>query len=191
MQLLEAIKERCSVRKYKDKSVKITDVLEILDAAKEAPSSGNLQNWRFVIVTDEEKRKEISVACLRQMWMLEAPVHVVVCNDPHEVIDEYEDRGKKYAVQNCAIVSQNIMLAALEHRLGSCFVAAFDDFAIKRILRIPDDIDVEAVITLGYADEDEHEKKYGLEILTFVNEFGNSKLPDKNIVKDVLKRLKK
>ena len=78
MEIADAIKQRCSVRKYKGKEVKIEDVLKLLNLAKEAPSSGNLQNWRFIVVTDEKKRKEISVACLNQSWMNEAPVHIVI-----------------------------------------------------------------------------------------------------------------
>ena len=144
-----------------------------------------------MIVADEKKRKEIAVACVRQMWMLEAPVYVVVCNDYAEVVDNYEEAGRKYAVQNCAIISQSIMLVALDFGLGSCFVGAFDDSAIRRILKIPENIDVEAIITLGYAAEEEREKKYGLEVLASIDEFGNTKLQSKNLVKDVLKKLRR
>ena len=83
------------------------------------------------------------------------------------------------------------MLAALDFKLGTCYVGAFDDFAIRRILKIPDNLDIEAVITIGYPDEEEREKKYGIEIITSINEFGNAKLPDKSPVKDILNKLKK
>ncbi len=187
MDITEAIKQRHSVRKYKDKPVEINDVLEILNTAKESPSSGNLQNWRFVIVTDEKKRHEIAEACLKQAWMEEAPAHIVICNDQSEVIANYEDAGKKYSIQNCAIVSQNIMLAALKFKLGSCYVGAIDDFAVRAILKIPDNIEVEAIITLGYAAEEEREKKYGLDILTSINEFGKINI-NKPKIKDLIKK---
>lgn len=191
MDLVEAIRQRCSVRKYKNEPVKIDDVLEILNIAKEAPSSGNIQNWRFIIVTDDSKRKEISIACLNQLWMVEAPVHIVICNDYQEVIDNYDEQGKKYSMQNCAIVAQNIMLAALEYNLGTCFVAAFDDFAIRRILNIPESIDIEAIITLGHSNESVKENKYGLEILTYINEFGSKAKPKEDLIKNIVKKIKK
>ena len=187
MDIIEAIKQRHSVRKYAGKPVEINDVLEILNIARESPSSGNLQNWRFVIVTDEKKRKKIADACLQQAWMEEAPVHIVVCNDPTEVVANYEDAGRKYAIQNCAIVSQSIMLAALKFKLGSCFVGAFDDFAIREILNIPEHIEVEAIITLGYPAEEAREKKYGLEILTSINEFGKIDI-NKPKIKELIKK---
>ena len=114
MDLTKAIIERSSVRSYKNKQVKIEEVLEVLNIAKEAPSSGNIQNWRFIIVIDESKIKEISTACLSQSWMSQAPVHIVICNNYQEVIDNYNEYGKKYSVQNCAIVAQNIMLTATD-----------------------------------------------------------------------------
>jgi len=189
MDIIEAIRQRCSVRKYKDKPVKIDDALEILNIAREAPSSGNIQNWRFIIVTDDSKRKEISIACLNQLWMTEAKVHIVICNDYQEVIDNYDEQGKKYSIQNCAIAAQNIMLAALEFNLGTCFVAAFDDFAIRRILKIPESIDIEAIITLGHPNEILKEKKYGLEITTYINEFGLKTKPKEDFIKNIAKKL--
>ncbi|MBS3095077.1 nitroreductase family protein [Candidatus Woesearchaeota archaeon] len=191
MDLTKAIIERSSVRSYKNKQVKIEEVLEVLNIAKEAPSSGNIQNWRFIIVIDESKIKEISTACLSQSWMSQAPVHIVICNDYQEVIDNYNEYGKKYSVQNCAIVAQNIMLTATDFGLGTCFVAAFDDFALHRILKIPESINIEAVITLGYPSEIEKEKKYGLEITTSINEYGSKKMPSGSLIKDFLKRIRK
>ena len=187
MDIAEAIKQRHSVRKYKNKPVEINDVLEILNIAKESPSSGNLQNWRFVIVTDEKRREKIAEACLQQAWIVQAPMHIVICNDPTEVMANYEDAGRKYAIQNCAIVSQSIMLAALKFKLGSCFVGAFDDFAIREILNIPEHIEVEAIITLGYPAEEEREKKYGLDIITSINEFDKIDI-DKPKIKDLIKK---
>ena len=81
MDLSKAIIERCSVRDYQDKAISIETILEILNIAKNSPSSGNLQNWRFIIVTDESKRNEIAIACLNQVWMAKAPIHIIICND--------------------------------------------------------------------------------------------------------------
>ncbi len=144
---------RRAVRRYKEKEVSLDLLGEIIDLAGFAPSSGNLQNWRFVIVTDQAKRQQIADAALEQGWMLEAPVYIVVCNDHKDVETHYGKLGKMYSIQNCAVVSFGIMLAAYNKGLSSCWVGAFDNEAVQRVLGIPDDMDPEVIITLGYGDE--------------------------------------
>ena len=79
MELQECITERRSVRKYADKEVPLPLIAEIMEHARLAPSAGNSQNWRFIIVLDREKRIKISEAA-NKPWMKEAPVHIAVCN---------------------------------------------------------------------------------------------------------------
>lgn len=144
---------RRSIRQYKNKAVPLSVVGEIIDLAGYAPSSGNLQNWRFVIVMNKEKKQKITDACLDQSWMIEAPVFIIVCNDYDQVKEHYGKLGKLYSIQNCATVAFGITLAAHDLGLGTCWVGAFDNEAIQRILEIPDNIDPEVIITLGYSDE--------------------------------------
>ena len=102
MQFKNVFLGRRSIRKYKDKELPVSLVGEILDLARFSPSSGNLQNWKVVIVTDLDKRQEIADACLQQDWMVEAPVFLAICNDYKDVRKHYGKIGKMFSIQNCA-----------------------------------------------------------------------------------------
>ena len=147
----KCLKGRRSIRKYKKKPVPWKKLAFVLDAARYSPSAGNLQNWRFILVDDKEKRDKISTACLGQKWMNQAPVFIIVCSD-NSATDKFY-KNSKYPTQNCAVAIQNIMLKAHSLGLGTCWIGAFDERAIKRDLKIPDNISLEGIITLGVADQ--------------------------------------
>ena len=177
MQFKNVFLGRRSFRKYKKKEVPISLVGEIIDLARYAPSSGNLQSWRFVVVTDQDKRNQIAEASMQQQWMSEAPVHIVVCNDYEDVKKHYGKLGKMYSIQNCANVAFALSLIAYDQGLGSCWVGAFDNEAVQRILEIPDNMDPEVIITLGYADEvKEPSMRDDPEYMTFFNAWGNKEI---------------
>jgi len=174
MELDKCIKGRRSVRDYLEKDVENEKLVKIIDSARYAPSSGNLQNWRFIIVKDNKKRNDIAIACLKQHWMAEAPVHIVVCNKIEDVKRFYGSMGELvYSIHNCAAAIENLLLTAYSLGLGTCWIGAFDEDAIKKILRIPNDIKIEAVITVGYPKEkEEPAERYSLDNLTFFEEWG-------------------
>ena len=189
MQLKDAILKRRSIRRYKEKDVPVSLVGEILDLAKHAPSSGNLQNWKFVIVTDLEKREKLAEASLEQYWMLEAPVHIVICNDYEKVKDHYGKMGRLFSIQNCAAVAQNIMLLAAEKGLGTCWVGAFDPDAVQRELSIPEEMDPEIIITLGYSNEEKHKAvRLDLRYICYLDKWGN-KIKSKSGVSELKDKL--
>lgn len=152
MNVDEAIRQRRSSRSYSEKEVKHEHLVKVLNAGRHAPSSGNVQNWVFVIVKNEEKKREIAKACLNQIWMVQAPVHIVICNDLVAVKRAYGERGERlYGIQNCAAAAQNMILEAESLGLGTCWVGSFDNDAVKRILNIPNGVNPEIIITLGHA----------------------------------------
>ena len=153
MHFEDVMRGRRSIRRYKDKDIPRSVIGEILDIAKHAPSSGNLQNWRFIVVKDPEMREELAQASMEQYWMVEAPVHIVICNEYQKVKDHYAEMGKMYSIQNCATVAYAITLAAHDLGIGSCWVGAFDNEKVQRLLAIPDNVDPEIIITLGYSDD--------------------------------------
>ncbi|MFH0978245.1 MAG: nitroreductase family protein [Candidatus Woesearchaeota archaeon] len=154
MDVLECIHTRRSVRKFTEAPVEWEKVGICIEAAIQAPSSGNLQSWKFVVVTDAEKRKQIGEASLQQHWIAVAPVHVVVCAEPEKVEQYYGIRGERlYSVQNCAAAIENFLLAAHAQGLSSCWIGAFEEEMLKRILDIPDYIRPQAILPLGYAAE--------------------------------------
>ena len=160
MELDQAIKERRSVRRFKKLDVPWYLVSECLDAAIQAPSSGNVQNWRFVVVKDKIKREMITKACDEQYWLLNAPILIVVCADLSKIRKLFGVRGEAlYAVQNCAAAMTNMMLKATELGLGSVWIGDFDEIKIKELLEIDDDGRPQAVIALGYGEDFEPKSK--------------------------------
>ncbi len=169
MDVLDCIKTRRSIRKYLDVPVEFDKLTNIVDAARFAPSSGNVQNWKFIVVFDKGKRKKLAEACLQQFWMEQAPVHIIVCGEPEKARRFYGIRGERlYTIQNCATAIQNILLTAHSLGLGACWVGAFDEDMIKRDFGIPDNVRPQAIITIGYADEDPPAPpKYKIEFMFF------------------------
>ena len=174
MVILDIIKSRRSIRKYKKQDIPYEKILEILEAGIWAPSSGNLQNWFFIIVKDPEKRKKIMSAAYGQSFIEEAPLLIVVCSDTNKVRAIYGERGKMYAIQNTSAAIQNILLAAWEQGYGTCWIGAFDENEVKKILEIPENIEIHAIITLGVPDENpKPPKRISLYEKVFFERWGN------------------
>jgi nitroreductase len=167
----ECILTRRTVRKYKKVKVEWEKVGKILQAGRVAPSSGNIQNWIFLVVDDERKRKVIADSSFQQYWMSDAPIHIVVCSKPDEVKRHYGIRGERlYAVQNCAAAAENMLLMAHAEGLGACWVGAFDEDKVKDLLEIQKDTRPQIIITVGYADEEPlMPSKYKLDNVVFWN----------------------
>ena len=154
MDVYECIKSRRSIRKFKDKPIEWEKIIRILDSGRLAPSSGNLQNWKFVLIKDEANRKKLADAALKQRWMETAPAHIVVCSQPEKAFRFYGTRGERlYSTQNCAAVAENMLLTAHSLGLGACWVGAFDDEMIRRAVGLPEEAHAHAIIVIGYPDE--------------------------------------
>lgn len=174
METFDAIKKRRSIRKYMDIPLEWEIVGEILDAGRYAPFAGDVANVRFIIVTKDETKKKISDACLEQRWIESAPVLVVVCSDQKDISNIYGLRGEKfYSIQNCTTAIENILLAATSLGVGSSFVSGFNEDAIKRALKLPKHVRPQAVITLGYSDEEPIVRKPDLQSLVHFENWGN------------------
>ena len=156
MDIKELIMNRRSIRNYRtDKPVPHEVLADILNTARFAPSSGNLQNWKVIVVSDSKKKLELATASLKQKWITTAPIVLVICNNHADVKRLYKDRGEfLYSIQNVAAFVQNILLIAQSLGLATCWVGAFDPSAVKRVLRIPDDVEPEVIISLGYTAEE-------------------------------------
>jgi len=131
------------------------DILgKILDAGLEAPSAGNLQNWKFILVKGHEKRQAIANAAVQQYWIAQAPAVIVVCSMQEKVKSFYGIRGDRlYSIQACAAAIQNMLLAAHSLGVASCWVSAFDEDMLRRALNIPDKVRIQAILPMGYATE--------------------------------------
>jgi nitroreductase len=150
MDVLDAIRKRKSVRKYLDKTVENDKLLAILEAGRLAPSASNRQEWRFVLVRDRETRKKLAEAANSQRFVGEASVVIVACAET----DEHVMRcGQACYPIDVAIALDHITLAAVELGLGTCWIGAFDENEVKQILDIPAEIQVVALMPLGYPSD--------------------------------------
>jgi len=144
--ILDFIKTRRSIRKYKSREVPEEHLKKILEAARWSPSAANRQPCRFIVVRDKEIKKKIGDHAkfyfLINRYVSEAPLIIAVCA---------KDKNK-WAPLDCAMASQNIMLEAHSLGLGSCFIGAFDEERIKKVLNLQDKMKIIALITLGYPD---------------------------------------
>ncbi len=152
METLRAIYFRRSVRRFKSNKIPDKTLLRILDAGNQAPKAGNLQAVRFIVVTDQDLKEKVAKAALRQMWIADAPVLIVVCSRTNIVERHYGKRGEMYAIQNTAAAAENILIAATGSNVGSAFASVFAEKTLKKHLYIPDEVDPHIIIALGYPE---------------------------------------
>lgn len=177
MEVFECILTRRSIRKYKDKPVEWDKVVNILEAGRVAPSAGNLMNIKFIVIKDEEIRKKLAEAALGQKWMIKAPIHIVVCSEPEKTKRFYGIRGERlYTIQDCAAAIENMLLTAHSLGLGACWVGAYEEDMVRRIINLPEQAATHAIITIGYADEKPvMPPKHRLEHVVFLEKWGQRK----------------
>ena len=136
MEVFDCIRTRRSIRRYKDKPVEWDKVVTILEAGRLAPSAGNLQNSKFIVVRDEEIRKKVAETALNQKWMEKAPIHIIVCSEPIKSKRFYGIRGERlYTIQDCAAAIENMLLTAHSLDLRACWVGAYEEDALRRAIR--------------------------------------------------------
>ncbi len=175
MDIIECIHTRRSVRKFLDIPVEWDKIAQIISAGRAAPSAGNLQNYRFIVVEDEDMRKQIADACLQQQWIGKAPAILLVVDVPDLQKRHYGLRGEKlYSIQNCAAVIENMLLTAHALGLGACWVGAFEEEMLLRILKITGTARPQAVIPIGYPNETPPEPpRAELYSQVFIETYGN------------------
>jgi len=155
MDIFQVIRDRRSIRKYKDIPVEREKLELVLDAARLAPSWKNLQCWRFLVLTEQEKRAALLDAFPDdnpgKKAIAMAPVVIVVCADPSESDVENDI---PYFVADTAIAFEHLCLAAHALGLGTCWMGWYDEARIKSSLGIPAPIRIVGITPLGYPDQE-------------------------------------
>jgi nitroreductase len=151
MDLLEAIAKRKSIRSYKSTPVPDDKLNQVLDAARLAPTGGNRQEFKVVVVKDEKTRKKLSEATGGQKHVAEAPVvlavvaiqpdRMMICDVPAAPVD-------------LSIVTDHMMLAAYAVGLGTCWIGAFRQDMVRELLGVPETGKVVSLLTLGFPAEE-------------------------------------
>jgi nitroreductase len=160
--ILHIIKSRRSIRKYKAKQVAKDLIEKILEAARWTPSAINKQPWHFVIVQNPKTKSQISNKSFAGPAK-NAPTVIVVCTNI---------KTSKWVTIDASLASQNIMLEAHSLGLGTCFVGAFDEETVRKVLGIPEEYKVIGLIALGYPDEEPHAgPRKGIEQISSLDKF--------------------
>lgn len=147
METMKTIRARRSVRSYEDREVEQEKLDQVLEAGRLAPSAGNRQEWKFVVVRDAGLREQLVAAARGQEFVGQAPVviaacaadteHVMTCGFPSFVVD-------------LSIAIDHMTLAARELGLGTCWIGAFEQDKVRGILGIPQSVQIVGLLPLGY-----------------------------------------
>jgi len=174
--LEECIIKRESIRSFKEKSVEIDKISQLLWAGqgkkgykKTVPSAGGTYPLELVVLIkdkgifhyESEKHKLKSIkegnfgkylanASLNQMFIFEAPLNIVICADFNRTCRRYGDRGVRYVFMEIGHCAQNIELEAVALGLDSVPIGAFQDNEVKKILGLSKNLDPLYIIPIGY-----------------------------------------
>ncbi len=147
MELKDIIQKRRSVRGFTDQPIVDDKIRRVLEAARLAPSAANRQAWKFIVVRDADKRKALAEAANNQAFVGQAPIiiaavalmpdRIMTCGVPSYAVD-------------LAIAVEHIVLAAVDEGLGTCWIGAFSQENVRKVLGIPEKYKVVTVMPIGY-----------------------------------------
>ena len=152
MDIYEAIRTRRSIRAYKPDSIPEEKLNKVLEAARWAPSGKNGQPWRFVVVRDAKIKEALVPACRNQKYLAQAPIVVAACGTDAEA---YQKQGGYMTsmIIDVAIALEHMILSATAEGLGTCWIGAFSEEEVRKILNVPAHLRIVALILLGYPSE--------------------------------------
>jgi nitroreductase len=153
MEFHDVISTRRSVRAFKPDMIGEEVMGRILDGMRIAPSGSNRQPWKFIVVTRKETKEQLVPACKDQHFIAGAPVVIVACSLKISS-NRGNYMGEGSVLIDVAIAVDHLTLAARNEGLGTCWIGAFDNQEVKKILSIPEDTQVVALVPLGYPDDD-------------------------------------
>jgi nitroreductase len=158
MELDDCIKKRHSVRTFKAKKPDYGKIFEAIECAIKAPTAGNIPTMKFILVSKKETIQELADAATQDFV---SAVHyvVVVCSDNSNCIRSYGDRGEIYSLQQAGSAIQNFLLKIADLGLATCWVGAFSDKTVKRVLKIPNHVRVDGLFPIGYEMGKETQRK--------------------------------
>jgi nitroreductase len=145
-----AISKRKSVRAFQDRDVPEATLTRLFEATRLAPSASNRQEWRFVVAREPDTRERLARAANRQRFVGEAPVVIACCA---ETDGHIMSCGLACFPIDVAIAVDHLTLCAAAEGLGTCWIGAFDPEQVREILGIPPDVQVVALLPLGYPQD--------------------------------------
>ncbi len=146
MDVAQAIRSRYSCRNYVDKPLEQDKLRAVLEAARLAPSAKNLQDWRFVVVTNAPTKKKLAAAANNQTFLETAGAIIIGCT----VSDHVMRCGQAVGPIDVAIAFEHMCLQATELGLATCWIGSFYPDKIRQIVGIPEDVMIVELLALGY-----------------------------------------
>jgi len=187
MEVITAIKARRSIRKYQATPVAEETVAMVLEAARWAPSWGNTQCWRFIVVRDNEIKRQLADTLIDEPTLgynpatnaiMEAPVVIVACarrqQSGYFEGQPATEKGDWYLFDT-GLAMQNLVLAACSLGLGTVHVGATNGPEVARILGVPDDMAVVEMTPLGYPNQEPRPRpRRELDEIVFYERYGQN-----------------
>lgn len=175
MDIQDAIDSRRSIRKFFPRPIEMEKIGELIADAAKAPSVGDLQPWKFIVVTKAKQLQGIADSCPYERWLYQAPLVIIICSQYEKAEQFYPGKGTLWASQSCAAAAENLLLKAVDLDLAGCWVSAFENEKIKDVLHIPSEVEPEIMLAIGYPDETPPPKKIApFDTNTYFNAFGNA-----------------
>lgn len=151
MSVMDVIKSRRSVRSYLNKPVPREKLVDLIEAARWAPTAGNIQPWYFGVIDDPEVVEKINDF---SPGLMGGPTSMlVICRDLQEAYRKAAEAGRDVlSLMDISMAAQNVMLRAEEMKLATCCVKSFNQRAVNKILKLPEHVVAELIISVGYPD---------------------------------------
>jgi nitroreductase len=146
MAVLEVIRKRYSCRAYQDKPIEQEKLDQIFEAARLAPSAKNMQDWRFVVVRNKDKKQKIADFTNHPEVFGKAGVMIAACSNSNYIMK----CGQAAGAIDVAIALEHISLQATELGLATCWIGSFDADAVRKVLDIPQGVAIIELMALGY-----------------------------------------
>ncbi len=178
MDFNEVLAKRHSVRTYKNKAVSWRDVVEAADAVRTIPLAGNNNNIKILITFDPEKIAKLAQYA-EQSWIADASMVAVVCSEEEVLEKMYGERGRVYSRQQAGAAIQTFLLKLVDRGIGACWVGTYEDHKVRRLFEIPEHIQIEALIPIGYEKAKSVAQKYkrSLKGLTYWEKWKQKEIP--------------
>jgi nitroreductase len=186
MELHKALQKRVSIRSFSNKKVSIKDILKLIESASLAPSPGNLSLLKYIIIENPNTISKIADACTQE-FIKSASTLIIICSDSKIAKSLYEDRANKYVKHAVGASVENMLLKAVDLGIASSWVGAFVDKIIKRVLNIPEEIEIEVIIPLGYKSKTYNQKsrqKPDLGNIIFYEEYKNKNYIKPEVIRE-------
>lgn len=147
----QTVRHRHSVRQYLVQDVGRDKLHAILETASAAPSAGDLQSYRIVVVQDPATRQALRLAAGNQDFIAQAPVCMIFCADPQRAAEKYGTRGRNlFAMQDATIACAYAQLAVVAAGMGSTWVGQFDEQLVREALRLDGRFLPVAMLSIGF-----------------------------------------